>query len=83
MHELLILLLLLMRCDGKWGSAANVRVASVMVDVVVVALLVVLVVLWRLLLYLLLVHALDHATINHISSTIYPLQLCPAPLNTC
>ena len=33
MHELLILLLL-MRCAGKWGSAAKVRVASVMVVVV-------------------------------------------------
>ena len=39
MHELLILLLLLMRCVGKWGSAAKVRVASVMVVVVEVVLL--------------------------------------------
>ena len=53
MHELLILLLLLMRCAGKWGSAAKVRVASVMAVVVEAVLLqcvFVLVVLWRLLL---------------------------------
>ena len=52
MHELLILLLL-MRCAGKCGSAAKVRVASVMVVVVEAALLqyvFVLVVICRLLL---------------------------------
>ena len=52
MHDLLILLLLLMRCAGKWGSAAKVRVASVMAVVVEAVLLpcvFVLLMLWRLL----------------------------------
>ena len=52
MHELWILLKLLMRCVGKWGSAAKVRVASVMVVVVEAVLLqcvFVLVMVWRLL----------------------------------
>ena len=46
------LLLWLMRCAGKWGSAAKVTVASVMVVVVGAVLLqcaLVLVMIWRLL----------------------------------
>ena len=54
MYELLILLLLLMRCAGKWGSAAKVREAGVMAVVVVVEAVLlqcvfVLVMLWHLL----------------------------------
>ena len=52
MHALLILLLLLMRCAGKWGSAAKVRVASVkavVVEAVLLQSVFLLVMPWRLL----------------------------------